>query len=78
MRSFDSCWIDSDDGAIAAFIVPIVAIMLVDSSIANLCQCIAIGSLQVNCVFLAITLKVLITKKKSMSEKAASNKDMVK
>ena len=52
--------------------------MLVDSSIANLCQCIAIGSLQVNCVFLAITLKVLITRKKSMGENATSNKDTVK
>ena len=29
LQLFDSCWIDSDDGAIAAFIVPIVAIMLV-------------------------------------------------
>ena len=26
---FDSCWIKSDDGAIAAFIVPIVTIILV-------------------------------------------------
>ena len=31
VQLFYSCWIDSDDGAIAAFIVPIVAIMLVCS-----------------------------------------------
>ena len=29
----NSCWIKSDDGAIAAFIVPIVAIMLVSYSL---------------------------------------------
>ena len=30
---YNSCWIKSDDGAIAAFIVPIVAIMLVQLTI---------------------------------------------
>ena len=35
----NSCWIKSDDGAIAAFIAPIVVMMLVQlSGIANL-QC---------------------------------------
>ena len=29
----NSCWIKSDDGTIAAFIVPIVAIMLVSYSL---------------------------------------------
>ena len=29
---YNSCWIKSNDGAIAAFIAPIVAIMLVGSS----------------------------------------------
>ena len=28
---YNSCWMKSDDGAIAAFIVPIVAIMLVQT-----------------------------------------------
>ena len=35
---YNSCWIKSDDGAIAAFIVPIVAIMLVRVKISINCS----------------------------------------
>ena len=58
----NSCWIESDDGAILAFIVPIGIIMLVCVLIIyfiHACASLYSFSLQINCMFLGITLKVL-------------------
>ena len=71
----NSCWIKSDDGAIAAFIVPIVAIILVQLKIAT--DYSKLMHLQINCIFLAIALKVL-WQHKTMNNQVASNKDTVK
>ena len=71
----NSCWIKSDDGAIAAFIVPIVAIILVQLKLQLNCNKLIL--LQINCVFLVITLKV-IYKQRTVSKQDASNKDTVK
>ena len=81
MFCINSCWIKSDDGAIAAFIVPIMAIILV-CVVLTLIMCstndLYLG--QVNFVFLLITLKVLwvAQHKKSVRENVAPNQDTAK
>ena len=72
---YNSCWIKSDDGAIAAFIVPIVVIILVQLKTTT--DYSKLMHLQINCIFLAITLKVL-WQRKTMNNQVASNKDLVK
>ena len=67
----NSCWIQSDDGAIAAFIVPIVAIILVQLKLQLNCNKLIL--LQINCIFLAITLKVL-WQRKTRNNQYSSNK----
>ena len=71
----NSCWIQSDDGTIAAFIVPIVAIILVQFKLQLNCNKLIL--LQINCIFLAITLKVL-WQRKTANSKNASNKVTIK
>ena len=70
-----SCWIKSDDGAIAAFIVPIVAIILVQLKLQLNHNKLIL--LQINCIFLVITLKVL-WQQKTRYNQDASNKDTIK
>ena len=77
---YNSCWIKSDDGAIAAFIVPIGTIMLVwfsnsNKTIVNLYHIIF---LQINCVFFAITLKVLWANQRKTKSEQSTNLDTVK
>ena len=67
----NSCWIQSDDGAIAAFIVPIVAIILVQLKLQLNCNKLVL--LQINCIFLVITLKVL-WQRKTMNNQYSLNK----
>ena len=68
---YNSCWIQSDDGTIAAFIVPIVAIILVQFKLQLNCNKLIL--LQINCIFLVITLKVL-WQRKTMNNQYSSNK----
>ena len=75
LYAYNSCWIKSDDGAIAAFIVPIVAIILVQLKLQLNCNKLIL--LQINCIFLVITLKV-IYKQRTVNKQDASNKDTVK
>ena len=68
-----SCWISSDDGTIAAFIVPIVAIMLVIHVNSVHITVYTYTSLQINCVFLVIALKVLWKNKQKLASRHTSN-----
>ena len=65
-----SCWIKSEDGAIAAFIVPIVIIILVYYTVVIII--IYINYLQINSLFLGITLKVLYVSKRNANNENTS------
>ena len=59
---YNSCWIKSDNGAIAAFIVPIVAIMLVQPNITTDCSTLLSFADQL-CIFSYYSKSVISTKK---------------